>query len=195
MAGSRFSKGRHALSISDRSGAAFPYIEMVREWNGAWVHTSEFEIKQPQIQPRPVGADPQALEFARTARTEFAIADLLQENPLESYGIGSPIVNVVLPGHGFTTGNTKRFRGPLGAAGVYGNPEGVGGITGATIAKAAGYTITVGRYISGATDTDGPNGTGLYGTNWFYFSADTNATSVTTGGGYPISVGPVTLNA
>jgi len=33
MAGSRFSKGRHALSISDRSGAAFPYIEMVREWN------------------------------------------------------------------------------------------------------------------------------------------------------------------
>ena len=71
MAGSRFSKGRHALSISDRSGAAFPYTEMVREWNGAWVHTSEFEIKQPQIQPRPVGADPQALEFARTARTEF----------------------------------------------------------------------------------------------------------------------------
>ena len=100
-----------------------------------------------------------------------------------------------MPGHGFTTGNTKRFRGPLGAAGVYGNPEGVGGITGATIAKAAGYTITVGKYISGATDTDGPNGTGLYGTNWFYFSADTNATSVTTGGGYPISVGPVTLKA
>ena len=38
-----------------------------------------------------------------------------------------------------TTGDTKRFRGPLGAAGVYGDPEGVGGITGATIAKAAGY--------------------------------------------------------
>ena len=190
MAGSRFSKGRHALSISDRSGAAFPYLEMVREWTGAWVHTSEFESKQPQIQPRPVGADPQALQFARTARTEFAVADLLQENPLESYGIGSPIVNVILPGHGYSTADTKRFRGATGVSGNYNDPAGVGGITGATIAKAAGYTITVGKYISGATDTSGTNAT-----DWFWFSADTNATSVATGGGFPISVGPVTLSA
>ena len=191
----RFSKGRYSLMISDRSGAAFPYREMVQEWNGAWVHNSEYEPKQPQVSPRPHGADPQALAHAKPARTEFAVADLLEDNPLETYQAGSAIVNVNLPGHGYTTGDTKRFRGPLGAAGVYGNPEGVGGITGATIAKAAGYTITVGKYVSGATDTDGPNGTGIYGTDWFYFSADTNATSVATGGGYPISVGPVTLQA
>ena len=43
----RFSKGRRALAISDRSGAAFPYNEMVKEWTGAWVHNSEFEPKQP----------------------------------------------------------------------------------------------------------------------------------------------------
>jgi hypothetical protein len=189
----KFSKGRYALMISDRSGAAFPYREMVQEWNGAWVHNSEYEPKQPQVSPRPHGADPQALAHAKPARTEFAVADLLKENPLETYQIGSPIVNVNLPGHGYTTGDTKRFRGPLGAAGVYGDPESVGGITGSTIAKAAGYTITVGKYVSGATDTDGPNGTGIYGTDWFYFSADTNATSVATGGGYPMSVGPVTL--
>ena len=189
----QFSKGRYALMISDRSGAAFPYREMVQEWNGAWVHNSEYEPKQPQVSPRPHGADPQALQHAKPARTEFAVADLLEENPLETYQIGSPIVNVNLPGHGYTTGNTKRFRGPLGAAGVYGDPEGVGGITGATIAKAAGYTITVGKYVSGTTDTTGPNGTGIYGTDWFYFSADTNATSVATGGGYPMSVGPVTI--
>ena len=189
----QFSKGRYALMISDRSGAAFPYREMVQEWNGAWVHNSEYEPKQPQVSPRPHGADPQALQHAKPARTEFAVADLLKEDPLETYQIGSPIVNVNLPGHGYTTGDTKRFRGPLGAAGVYGDPEGVGGITGATIAKAAGYTITVGKYVSGATDTDGPNGTGIYGTDWFYFSADTNATSVATGGGYPMSVGPVTI--
>ena len=189
----QFSKGRYALMISDRSGAAFPYREMVQEWNGAWVHNSEYEPKQPQVSPRPHGSDPQALQHAKPARTEFAVADLLKEDPLETYQIGSPIVNVNLPGHGYTTGDTKRFRGPLGAAGVYGDPEGVGGITGATIAKAAGYTITVGKYVSGATDTDGPNGTGIYGTDWFYFSADTNATSVATGGGYPMSVGPVTL--
>ena len=192
----QFSKGRNALMISDRSGAAFPYREMVQEWNGLWVHNSEYEPKQPQIDPRPHGADPQALQHAKPARTEFAVADLLQENPLESYANASPIVNVVLPGHGYTTGNIKRFRGPLGAAGVYGDPEGVAGITGATIAKAAGYTITVGKYVGGATDTDGPNGTGLYGKNWFYFSATTNANAANkTGGGYPISVGPVTLSA
>ena len=189
----QFSKGRFALMISDRSGAAFPYREMVQEWNGAWVHNSEYEPKQPQVSPRPHGADPQALEHAKPARTEFAVADLLENDPLETYQTGSAIVNVNLPGHGYTTGDTKRFRGPLGAAGVYGDPEGVGGITGATIAKAAGYTITVGKYVSGATDTTGPNGTGIYGTDWFYFSADTNATSVATGGGYPMSVGPVTI--
>ena len=38
-----FSQGKYALMISDRSGLAFPYNEMVREWNGAWVHSSEFE--------------------------------------------------------------------------------------------------------------------------------------------------------
>ena len=191
----KFSKGRYALMISDRSGAAFPYREMVQEWTGAWVHNSEYEPKQPQVSPRPHGSDPQALQHAKPARTEFAVADLLENDPLETYQIGSPIVNVNLPGHGYTTGDTKRFRGPLGAGGTYGNPEGVGGITGATIAKAAGYTITVGKYVSGATDTTGPNGTGIYGTDWFYFSADTNATSVATGGGYPMSVGPVTLSA
>ena len=189
----KFSRGRYSLMISDRSGAAFPYREMVQEWNGAWVHNSEYEPKQPQVSPRPHGADPQALQHAKPARVEFAVTDLLENDPLETYQVGSPIINVNLPGHGYTTGDTKRFRGPLGAGGTYGNPEGVGGITGATIAKAAGYTITVGKYVSGATDTDGPNGTGIYGTDWFYFSADTNATSVATGGGYPMSVGPVTI--
>ena len=191
----KFSRGRYSLMISDRSGAAFPYREMVQEWNGAWVHNSEYEPKQPQISPRPHGADPQALQHAKPARAEFAVTDLLENDPLETYQVGSPIINVNLPGHGYTTGDTKRFRGPLGAGGVYGNPEGLGGITGATIAKAAGYTITVGKYVSGATDTTGPNGTGIYGTDWFYFSADTNATSVATGGGYPMSVGPVTIQA
>ena len=109
MAGSRFSKGRHALSISDRSGAAFPYIEMVREWNGAWVHTSEFEIKQPQIQPRPVGADPQALQFARTARTEFYVPTILPNNPFSATA-SSTTVTVTQPNHGRSTSDAVRFR-------------------------------------------------------------------------------------
>ena len=109
MAGSRFSKGRHALSISDRSGAAFPYLEMVREWTGAWVHTSEFEPKQPQIQPRPVGADPQALQFARTARTEFYTPTILPNDPFSTTA-SSTTVTVTQPNHGRYTGDAVRFR-------------------------------------------------------------------------------------
>jgi hypothetical protein len=59
-----FSQGKYALAISDRSGMAFPYNEMVREWNGAFVHISEYEPKQPQLEPKPTSADPQALQHA-----------------------------------------------------------------------------------------------------------------------------------
>ena len=79
-----FASGKHALAISDRSGLAFPYLEMVREWNGAWVHISEYEPKQPQLQPKPTSADPQALQRARPARTEFATEDFLPNNPFST---------------------------------------------------------------------------------------------------------------
>ena len=62
---SNFSKGKHAQFISDRSGMAFPYKEMVREWNGSRVHISEFEPKQPQLGPFRTVSDPQALKDAR----------------------------------------------------------------------------------------------------------------------------------
>ena len=77
-----FSQGKYALAISDRSGMAFPYNEMVREWNGALVHVSEYEPKQPQLDPKPTSADPQALQRARTARTEFPTEDFLPNNPI-----------------------------------------------------------------------------------------------------------------
>jgi hypothetical protein len=43
----RFASGKYAKAISDRSGLEFPYTEMVREWNGSFVHISEYEEKQP----------------------------------------------------------------------------------------------------------------------------------------------------
>ena len=61
MAG--YASGKNALAISDRSGMQFPYSEMVREWNGSLVHISEFESKQPQISPKPVGSDPIAVSY------------------------------------------------------------------------------------------------------------------------------------
>jgi hypothetical protein len=59
---SKFASGRFAKRISDRSGMAFPYNEMVEEWNGARVHYTEYERKHPQLEPRPIVNDPQALQ-------------------------------------------------------------------------------------------------------------------------------------
>jgi hypothetical protein len=44
---SNFSKGKYAQFISDQSGMAFPYKEMVTQWDGLKVHVSEFDPKQP----------------------------------------------------------------------------------------------------------------------------------------------------
>ncbi len=62
---SNLSRGKYAQFISDRSGQAFPYSEMVIEWNGSRVHVSEFEAKHPQLEPKPTTADGQGLRNAR----------------------------------------------------------------------------------------------------------------------------------
>jgi len=111
----KFARGQYALSISDRSGQAFPYLEMVREWTGAWVHISEYEPKSPLIQPKPVGADPQAVQRARPARTEFYTPKILPNNPLST--AGSTTVTVNEPDHGRSTGDAVRFRSVVSSVG------------------------------------------------------------------------------
>ena len=186
----RFASGKYALSLSDRSGMQFPYLEMVKEWTGAWVHFSEFEPKQPQISPRPVIADPQGLQRVRPARTAPAVTLLMPPNPFTTYASSSSYINVNFPNHGLTNGDTYRFRGMPSTAGAYAAPDSWDGITGAKIALAAGYAITTGKYVSGARDTD-------FTTDWFYFvvNTDTATTGGIEGGGYPVSVGPVTIEA
>ena len=90
-----FSSGRYALMISDRSGQAFPWKEMVREWNGAWVHFSEYEPKQPQLQPRPTSADPQALTHARPSRTALPTPAPLDTVPFSTAGTTTLTVNEI----------------------------------------------------------------------------------------------------
>ena len=63
---SKYASGKFAKRISDRSGMAFPYNEMVQEWTGSWVHISEFEPKHPQLEPLPIVTDPQSLQYARS---------------------------------------------------------------------------------------------------------------------------------
>jgi hypothetical protein len=158
------SSGKYAKFISDRSGLEFPYSEMVIEWNGARVHVSEFEPKQPQLEPRPYSADPQGLLNARPARTEPAVARLLTLNPL-SITSGSQVVTVFEENHGRSTSDTVRFR----------NGEGQDGISDSDINNASGFTITV---------TNANN---------YTFTASGTATATTKIGGGSITAGPVTL--
>ena len=62
--------GKHSKAISDRSGLAFPYKEMKKEWNGSLVHKSEFEAKHPQENPSTHKADGESLANSRPARKE-----------------------------------------------------------------------------------------------------------------------------
>jgi len=60
----KYATGKFAQRISDRDGMAYPYSEMVQEWNGLWVHYSEFEPKAPQINPKNHPTDFEALQHA-----------------------------------------------------------------------------------------------------------------------------------
>ena len=102
----RFAKGSRALAISDRSGAAFPYREMVKEWTGALVHISEFEPKHPQLDPPYHKADAVALQNPRTMKFQQP-TDISTINPqapnddtiADSGGIFVGVANLTLPGN------------------------------------------------------------------------------------------------
>ena len=187
-----FAKGKYSKAISDRSGMEFPYSEMVREWNGMLVHKSEFEAKHPQLEPRSYGAEGHGLANARPARAENEVSRMLEPNPFETIAASSGIINVYEKSHGRSTSDTVRFRGPIWTSSdsdAYQNPVGFDGVTGANLAKAAGYSITVGKRDSAGdiTNTD----------DYYHFTVDTNtATSGgISGGGNSCSAGPATLTA
>jgi hypothetical protein len=94
---------------------------MVQEWTGAWVHTSEFEPKQPQLEPHPVGADPQGLKHARPARVEFPVTDILPNNPFTTTA-ASGTLSVSFPGNGLNEGTSYvRFsdvKQPIGGVAI-----------------------------------------------------------------------------
>ena len=94
-----FARGKRSLSISDRSGQAFPYREMVKEWNGSLVHISEFEAKHPQLDPPHHKADAIALRNTRSQKfqqpTTVAANDVTLAN---SGGISVGVANLSLPG-------------------------------------------------------------------------------------------------
>ena len=190
---SKLATGKRSRAISDRSGLEFPYKEMVKEWNGSFVHFSEYEPKHPQLEPKPIQADGVALSNVRPDRIEPSTTVRIPEDGFETYQAGSSVINVYSPGHGLTDSTTYRFRGSPTTSGNYSNPESFDGITGANIAKAAGYTIRTGKFKNDARDASSD----YLITNFFYFTVDTDtATSGNIkGGGYGCSVGPITIEA
>lgn len=205
----KYASGKRALAISDRSGMVFPYPEMVREWNGSLVHTSEYEPKQPQLEPKPVGSDAQALYNPRPQPESKTSLILLNNNPFTSiiYG-GTTYVNVYSEDHQRSAGSIVRFRGApqVTSAGPGGtNPDDVKNLQSfaniptfdnvSDLNNANGFTIALGQIdsagnVTGATTTDSLTNP----INYFYITSTSNATSGNIeGGGASCSTGPVTL--
>ena len=101
----KWATGRRSQAISDRSGMAFPYTEMVKEWNGSLVHYSEFEPKHPQIRRRHNTADAIALQNSRSMKFQQPV-DISTINPqapqddtiVSSGGSMVGVANLTLPG-------------------------------------------------------------------------------------------------
>ena len=204
MAG--YASGKNALAISDRSGMQFPYSEMVREWNGSLVHISEFESKQPQISPKPVGSDPIALYNPRPQAPSVASLILLNPNPFTSiiYS-GTTYVNVYSEDHQRKAGDVVRLRGApqVTSAGTGGsdarNLQAYADIPTfdnvSDIDSVNGFTIALGQIdsagnVTGATTSD-PLTNPI---NYFYITSTSNATTGNVKGGFNnCSAGPVTL--
>ena len=104
----KYATGKYAKAISDRSGMEFPYREMVREWNGAFVHSSEYEPKQPQLEPKPNGADGVSLLNTRTDRNEPPTAVALPKDPFTVTN-GSATLTVSLLNHSLQVGDFVLF--------------------------------------------------------------------------------------
>ena len=208
----KYASGKRSLAISDRSGMAFPYTEMVREWNGSLVHTSEYEPKQPQLEPKPVGSDPQALFNPRPQPASKTSLILLDNNPFTTvkYG-GTTYVNVFSEDHQRAAGSVVRFRGApvvtsTGPAGAdqaaqvelrnlqqFLNIPTFDNVS--DLNNASGFTIALGQIdssgnVTGATTSD-PLTDPI---NYFYITSTSTATSGgVSGGGENCSAGPVTL--
>ena len=95
----KYASGKRSQAISDRSGMAFPYTEMVKEWNGSLVHISEFEPKHPQIRRRHNSADAIALQNTRNMKFQQPSVKFQNDVTIsDSGGASVGVANLSLPG-------------------------------------------------------------------------------------------------
>ena len=91
-----YASGKRSQAISDRSGQAFPYTEMVKEWNGSLVHISEYEPKHPQLDP-PYHK-PDAIALQNTRSQKFQQPTDISGVYADSGGTVVGVANLTLPG-------------------------------------------------------------------------------------------------
>jgi len=95
-----YATGKRSQAISDRSGQAFPYKEMIKEWNGSLVHITEYEPKHPQIDPPYHKADAIALRNTRSQRFQQPTQEFSNDQTISnSGGITVGVANLTLPGN------------------------------------------------------------------------------------------------
>ena len=128
------------------------------------MHVSEFEPKQPQLEPKPMNGDSISLRHVRPDRIETSVPKILPLNAFTTTS-GSTTISVNEPDHGRSSTDRVRFR----------NAEVVGGVAAATINLAAGYLIT------------------KVNDDKYTFATATTSSISETGGGGSASAGPVTV--
>lgn len=163
----RYADSKNAWGISDRSGFRYRLKNMRKEWNGLLVGKDEFELKHPQLDPKPKRTDLESLRNVRPERTEPVVTVLLEHNPFKTSSSGSGTITVTEKSHGRTASSTVRFR----------NVEPFDGLTSTVMENASGYSIV------SVVDSN----------NYTVTVSGTATTGSIKGGGKVASAGPVTL--
>tara|TARA_R100000315_G_scaffold45707_1_gene20777 strand:- start:887 stop:1624 length:738 start_codon:yes stop_codon:yes gene_type:complete len=145
----RFARGKHAYGISDRSGFRYRLRDMRLEWNGSLVGKDEFESKHPQLEPKRVFADAQALRNARPDSNNIFNVDVT----FPVFNLNTLVFESNIPQITGSIG-TVTFGGTvISATNITASPDGVVGTTTVGDETASGtglaatYTVTVASYL------------------------------------------------
>ena len=128
----RYAAGKYAYGYSDRSGFRYKLSEMRTEWNGMKVGPDEYESKHPQLEPRPKGADAQALKDPRpdqdietTAFTVYTnvgdgiIGGLITKTTALSASVGTVTITSTVSASSSTTISSNVGTSAVGSVEVY----------------------------------------------------------------------------
>ena len=126
-----FAAGKRTWGICDTCGQRYRLKTLKEQWDGFKACDQCFDTKHPQLDPPPIGTDPEAVLGPRPARTEPTSEALLTNNPFLSTS-GSAVLTVFESDHGRSVSDKIRFR----------DVQEFDGFTSATLIDPDGYTIT-----------------------------------------------------